>query len=94
MTLPAGSILRIDINDHHTHPQSNFKMARKLLEHGTVVEGPNGTLILTQPWSGSVSACSVLVKGCAQNGWKFWQLEEPGHLFHGHLIDELRNREP
>jgi hypothetical protein len=94
MTLPAVSIFRVDINDHHTHPQSNFSMAREFSDNGTAVEGPNGSLTLTNPWSESVSACSVLVKGCAENGWNFWQVEEPGHLFHGHLIDELRNREP
>lgn len=94
VTLPAGTLLQIDVTDFDSHPQCNFNMARELMETGGAVRNENGLLVLTQQWSGSVSACSVLVKGCAQNGWNFWQVEEPGHLFHGHLIDQLRNREP
>jgi hypothetical protein len=73
MTLPVGTILGIDIDDHHTHP-------------------PNGALTLTQPWTGSVSASAVMVKGKGQNGWTYWTVDEPGTPFHGQLIDEVRNQ--
>lgn len=93
MTLPVGTILGIDINDYHTHPQCNFNMARELVEDGLAVVGPNGDLTLTRPWTGSVSASAVMVKGDAQNGWTFWTVEEPGNPFDGQLIDAVRNQE-
>lgn len=37
MTLPARSILHIDIHDDHIHLRSNFKMAGDLLENGSAV---------------------------------------------------------
>lgn len=92
MTLPVGTILGIDITDHDTHPQCNFKMARELVEDEGAVMDANGHLTLTRPWTGSVSACAVLVKGGSQGGWTFWTVEEPGTPFHGQLIDEVRNQ--
>jgi len=91
MTLPHGTILGIDINDHQTHPQSNFNMARKLVEDEFAVMGANGHLLLTSSFTGSVSACAVLVKGRSQSGWKFWIVNEPANPFHGQLIEEVRN---
>ena len=92
MTLPVGTILGIDIDDHHTHPQCNFNMVRELVEDGIAIAAPNGALTLTQPWTGSVSSSAVMVKGKGQNGWTYWTVDEPGTPFHGQLIDEVRNQ--
>lgn len=94
VTLPAGTLLKIDVSDFDTHPQCNFNMARDLMENGLVVLNENGLLVLTQPFTGSPSACKVLVSGTAGNGWNFWHINEPGHPLHGKVIDELRNVPP
>jgi hypothetical protein len=91
MTLPTGTLLHIDVTDFDSHPQCNFNMARELVDDGGTVENANGQWVLTQPFTGSPSACKVLVSGTAGNGWRFWHINEPGHPFHGQVIDELRN---
>jgi hypothetical protein len=91
VTLPARTLLQIDVSDFDSHPQCNFNMARELVEDGGVVENENGLLVLTQPFTGSPSACRVLVSGMAGSGWNFWHINQPGHALHGHKIDDLRN---
>ena len=91
VTLPAGTLLQIDVSDFDSHPQCNFNMARGLVEDGGVVENENGLLVLTQPFTGSPSACRVLVSGMAGSGWDFWHINQPGHALHGQVINELRN---
>lgn len=91
VTLPAGTLLQIDVNDFETHPQCNFNMARELVRNACAVENENGQWVLTQPFTGSPSACSVLVSGTAGSGWNFWHINQPGHPLHGHKIDDLRN---
>ena len=91
VTLPAGTLLQIDVTDFDSHPQCNFNMARELAEDGCAVENDNGKWVLTRPFTGSPSACKVLVSGTAGNGWNFWRINEPGHPLHGKVIDELRN---
>ena len=94
VTLPAGTLLQIDVTDVNSHPQCNFNMARELVEDGSAVGNDNGEVVLTQPFTGSPSACKVLVSGTAGNGWNFWRINEPGHPLHGKAIDELRNVPP
>lgn len=91
VTLPAGTLLQIDVTDFDTHPQCNFNMARELVRNACAIENANGQWVLTQPFTGSPSACKVLVSGKAGNGWTFWHINEPGHPLHGQVIDELRN---
>jgi hypothetical protein len=91
VTLPAGTLLQIDVTDFDSHPQCNFNMARELVEDGVAEENENGLLVLTQPVTRSPSACKVLVSGAAGNGWNFWHINQPGHALHGQVINELRN---
>jgi hypothetical protein len=89
-TLPTGTPLNIDPQDFHSHPQSNFRIARALMEQGAA-DYEDGQLKLIQPYTGSLSGCAVLVKGSATNGWTFWKITEPDHPLAGCLVDEVRN---
>ncbi len=94
VTLPTGTLLQIDVTDFESHPQGNFNMARELVEDGSAVGNDNDEWVLTQPFTGSPSACKVLVSGTSGSGWNFWRINEPGHPLHGQVINELRNRQP
>jgi hypothetical protein len=94
VTIPAGTPLQIDLDDHNSHPQSNFNQARRFKDEGLIGE-QNGRLeCLMDLTDLSPSAAWVLISGTAGSGWTRFIIREPGHPLDGSLINELREAPP
>ena len=89
VTIRRGSKLSIDLENNHSHPQSNFNCARKLVRNGSLATTPDGN-ILQQDITVSPSAGKVLVTGSAGSGWTAWVVAEQGHLHYDQPIDVFR----
>ena len=88
ITLSAGTVFRIDLNDSSGRLSGNFNRARGLRDTGRLLM-VDGQWQLTAPIICSPSEAWFFTSGKPGSGPKMWLIDESNHVNHGKSIDTI-----